>query len=137
MSKNPSLRSGKALVLMGRTYLLLKIKTPLRDHTEENSEISEKEPASQFDWLLKFVGEELGVEMSFDELELITSSEDEDSQVGAFPHLKRSTPSDSAHLKHWNLIWGISLLVSGIRTIEEIFPTFPLSVKPVEKRLLR
>lgn len=75
----PAVREGSRFD--GEDLSPIEDKNTAADHTEENSEISEKEPASQFDWLLKFVGEELGVEMSFDELELITSSEDEDSQV--------------------------------------------------------
>ena len=68
MSKKslPAVREGSRFD--GEDLSPIEDKNTAADHTEENSEISEKEPASQFDWLLKFVGEELCVEMSFDEL---------------------------------------------------------------------
>ena len=56
----PAVREGSRFD--GEDLSPIEDKNTAADHTEENSEISEKEPA-------------------FDELELITSSEDEDSQV--------------------------------------------------------
>lgn len=52
-----------------------------KDDTEENGDTPSQEPATQFDWLLKFVGEELGVEKNFDDLDLVTSRDAGEDQV--------------------------------------------------------